>query len=130
MLDCGHEPTPTANTPGYGTDMQGHTFCYPCAGTRECEQMKATGKAFLYLTGPEVAPYVTDWPGTFKLPVLASKRGRHNVASVRTDVWFIFAGARWHGMRMGDNGTYVRCKRIKAVGTWQFPTGAKRYTLG
>ena len=130
MLDCGHEATPKgAHDTGYGIDAEGRKHCYACCGAREREAMKASGTAFLYLDGPEDAPYVSDWPGSFKIPVLAMKRGRHNVASIRTDVWFIFNGARWHGSRMGDNGTYVRCRRIKARGTWRFPTGAKRYTL-
>jgi len=130
MLDCGHEPSPhNVHTTGYGEDADGKRYCYACCGEREREDMKASGRAFLYLAGPETAPYVTDWPGTFKLPVLAMKRGRHNVAGVRTDVWFIFNGQRWHGTRMGDNGTYVRCRRIASRGTWRFPFGAKRYTL-
>lgn len=119
VLDCGHAPSEHGpHTTGYGVAEDGTRHCYDCCAKQECEAMKATGRAFFYFDGENV----TDWSGHLKIPALYVKRGRHNIAGTRLDVWFIFAGARWHGVRYGDNGTYVRCKRIDGgAGRWKIP---------
>lgn len=89
--------------------------------------MIETGKACLYLTMPEAnrrAPLgminepatVSNWPGTLKFDVHAGaiKRGHHNIARTRVDVWFRGPdGFTWHGVNIGDN-MICRCKRTKS----------------
>lgn len=56
---------------------------------------------------------VSNWPGSLTLPVLGIKRGEHNWRNVdRVDVWFVFEGFVWHGVRLGDMDL-IRCKRTR-----------------
>lgn len=123
-------------TPGYcgGTGYGGSgraPVCYRCCGERDKEAMRKDGRATLYLVrkadkaeattgtlGRE--PYVRaenwsvqNWPGSLALPVLSLKTGKHNWRDVtRTDVWFVFEGFVWHGVRLGD-ADILRARRTR-----------------
>ena len=110
ILDCGHEPSVhLEHTTGYGTDLEGKTFCYDCAALQEKAFMVKEGKTILYLTGSEI----TDWPGHLRFKAHVQK-GNHNIAGVRYDAWFTdHTGARWHGVQYGNNTQIIHCKRLK-----------------
>lgn len=85
-------------------------ICYDCAAERERTAMLATGRVTLYLSGDKV----TNWTGRITIPAMHIKRGRHNIASVRRDVWFRYEGAQWHGVIYGENTELLHCKRLKS----------------
>ena len=121
--DCGEHIVHTDSvTTGYGIGRDGKKVCYACCGLRDIADMRATGRAVLYLTvaGPTAAaplwPVVTNWPGTLRIPVKSRRVGRHNFAGSRTDVWFNGPdGERWHGVQLGENSQICRCRRLKAA---------------
>jgi len=84
VLDCGHFPTAQnadACGTGYGTDSKtGKTFCYACAAKRDVEEMKASGRATLYLITNDGKNEVINWPGSLRFPVYFTRTGRHNIA--------------------------------------------------
>ncbi len=109
----------------YGPDKPDNApICFECCGKRGRKDMVETGKTTLYLTqdsnsGPSLRldggrghATLTNWPGTLRLPCYV-KRGHHNIARVRYDVWFHFEGFVWHGVQYGDNTQLCRCKRTK-----------------
>ena len=128
------------NTAGrlYGSMHDGAIYCDACCAEIDRDAMVKTGKAVLYLAFPcnprlgrgasrasrlglqylryqpeEV--YLSNRPGTLRLPVKNGlvKAGRHNIAGVRYDVWFIGPdGKEWHGVQYGDNTQVCHCKRI------------------
>ena len=133
--DCGAQFIPTEHTTGYGVSKDNKRICYACCGLRDRVDMIATGKAVLYLTLDEGALHrghivnmgvdgamakpgkVSNWPGTLSFTVQPGtvKRGRHNFAGNRYDVWFIGPdGANWHGVQYGDNTQLCHCTRIKS----------------
>ena len=127
MLDCGHVPTdsegliiprpdgrfPASGATGYATTPDGRRICYPCASEREAENMRATGRGFLYQAENNLA--LTDWPGTLRFVVF-----RHSVSTCyvfgrkaeRVDYRFVGPdGYVWHAVHIGDGNTYARAKR-------------------
>lgn len=102
-------------TTGYGIDREGGLICFHCAGKKDREDMRRTGKARLYMRRMYSGGYVSNWSGTFSItiPSGALKRSRHNIAGWRYDVWFPFDGYLWHGVQYGDNTMIVHCKRTK-----------------
>src|SRR5579862_3187883 len=85
-----------------------HYLCYQCCGKRDEAQMIRDGKATLYLNPGKV----TNWPGTLAFVVNAGaiKRGHHNIAGSRYDVWFTGPdGAWWHGVTYGENTQLCHC---------------------
>jgi hypothetical protein len=73
-LDCGHEPISPVGPRGtlgghYGTDSNGKRHCYACCAELDKADMRATGRATLYLTfSPKDSPTpgysVCNWPGS------------------------------------------------------------------
>lgn len=118
ILDCGHEPTPSTSSLGYGKDAQGKTYCYECCAERDRADMRETGKAMLYLTmrGDTTLHELINWPGSLRIPVWYIRKGRHNMAGVRYDFQFMFEGQKWHGTQYGDNTQIAHCKRMKGQG--------------
>lgn len=111
LLDCGHPASAHGkNTTGYGTDREGKRYCYDCCAEIDRQDMIATGKATLYLSGWEV----TDWTGHLRFQAGTVRKGRHNMAWVRYDVWFLGPdGHEWHGVQYGDNTQICHCRRTK-----------------
>jgi hypothetical protein len=124
---------------GYGVNACNEFVCFECCGNRDKEEMRATGKAVLYLTmqkagsvgmswhegkpaawfrrnGRGLEKYVaqvSNWPGTLKLNVSGGNIGRHNWAGVRYDVYFMFEGEQWHGVTYGDMTQLCHCRKLK-----------------
>lgn len=119
ILECGHVASPHSEfTTGYGKDEHGKRYCYACCADRDRYQMRCDGRATLYLTcEPKMVRTgtgtLTNWPGSLEIPCNVRK-GRHNMARTRYDVWFSFEGQTWHGVQYGENTQLCHCKRIKS----------------
>lgn len=99
---------------GYAVTRDDKAICYPCAGENERRDLLAEGKGYLYLTRDDKGWKLTNWSGDFTIRLHAPPRkGAHNLARVRYDVWFGFGGADWHGVQIGDNTQVCRVKHLK-----------------
>lgn len=99
-------------TTGYGEDREtGKRYCFGCCAAQYRETLKKDGKGFLYLDMEK--RQLTDWGGKLAIPVRYIRKGRHNIARVRYDVWFTFEGAEWHGVQCGDNTQICHLRRTK-----------------
>ena len=83
------------------------------------EHMAHAGIAVLYLLYRPGAVsqgeryQVGTWDGSHKWNVSQFRKGRHNMAGSRLDVWFTGPdGKTWHGCNLGDNDI-VRCRANK-----------------
>ena len=113
---CNKECVSIEGAPGYGSDAQGHHFCYKCCAVRDIEQMKQTGTFTGYLSFQR-GWSVSNWPGSLRFPLMGNgkpKKGRHNWRGVnRYDAWFVGPdGFVWHAINIGDN-EIARCKRTQ-----------------
>lgn len=68
------------------------------------------GKITLYLSNGDK---VTNWPGSLRIRAYRVKHGKHNIARTRTDAWFTFEGANWHGVNYGKDSQILHCRRTK-----------------
>ena len=111
ILDCGHpESEHSEFTRGYGTTADGKRHCYTCCADQDRSAMVRDGKIVLYLTEKGV----TNWPGSLVFPVVHKRKGRHNMAGTRYDVWFTGPeGRNWHGVQYGENTQLCHCRRVK-----------------
>jgi hypothetical protein len=116
ILDCGHEPSEhSEHTTGYGQDSEGKRYCYACCAQRDRENMIRDGRITLYLTREDNGSWwVGNWPGSAKFKVGSYRKGGHNIARTRHDVWFMGPdGKEWHGVQYGENTQICHCKRSK-----------------
>lgn len=118
ILDCGHPESEHLDiTTGYGTDANGKTYCYDCCAEADKKEMRKTGRATLYLiivnNGTSNYAKVTNWPGSLVFDYLHYRKGHHNIAGTRYDVWFKFEGKTWHGVTFGDMTQICHCKVTK-----------------
>lgn len=116
--DCKQHKSHTSElTTGYATfGDSDDKVCFECCGKRDADSMAEHGKATMYLTGANESQgwaHVSNWPGTLQIRVRRIRKGRHNIAGCRYDVWFAFQGAEWHGTQFGDNTQICRVKRLK-----------------
>lgn len=122
---CGTVCKPKGIGTGYGV-MDGKTYCYDCFGIIERDLLIKEGKGILYLSWEqECEPFnehgwyypknakISNWPGTFSLPIRAIKVGRHNFTRRRYDVWFKFNDTEWHGVIYGDNTQLCHVRRLR-----------------
>jgi hypothetical protein len=120
-------------TTGHGLDRDGNKTCFVCCGKQDREAMVRDGRITLYLTDKGV----TNWPGTlvFK-PFTAPRKGYHNIARTRYDVWFVGPDKHiWHGVQYGEWTQICHCKRTRETwvenprvpGSWGFASEYKGY---
>lgn len=117
VLDCGHPPSPTEGPgTGYGLDAAGKKSCYACCAEADKVTMRSTGRITLYLTRRQDGGFwmISNWPGSLLFKATYFKKGRHNMAGSRYDVWFNFEGSAWHGVNYGENTQLLHCRRIKS----------------
>lgn len=101
---------------GYGYDAADRKICYACCADDDRAYMRDNGRIALYLTEEPRASTVSNWPGSLRFAVTSVRKGRHNIAGTRTDVWFRDAdGNRWHGVQYGRFTQIVHCRRIGAA---------------
>ena len=59
--------------------------------------------------------WLGNWPGSIKIIPHHVRKGRHNIAGTRYDVWFTdHKNRQWHGVQYGENTQLCHCKRLKA----------------
>ena len=68
----------------------------------------------LYLVEIDGKHYLTNWPASLKIAIGYVRKGRHNMAGTRYDVWFKAYGHTYHGIQYGENTQLCHCKKIKA----------------
>lgn len=128
LLECGHaESAHSEITRGYGTNAKGERHCYACCAEQDKAHMREHGKICLYLTtkpdqdgqiarrdsfGKYGDAKITNWPSSLEFKG-RYRKGSHNMAGSRYDVWFTFENTNWHGVQYGENTQIVHCKRIK-----------------
>ena len=136
--ECGEtKPVQKFGGTGYCWDAENHKICYACCGKQDTKRMEAGERMCLYLSGSVKEGgigmnrrtiihdrrrgetygaeqwYITNWPSTINIPVGVVNIGDHNIARVRYDVWFQYAGHNWHGVQYGDNTQIVHCRAVK-----------------
>jgi hypothetical protein len=99
---------------GYGITAKGKKVCYSCIGEMDRDEMsnaKKGDKFTMYLTMKDGKAKVGNWPSSFVIPVGYVRKGRHNFAGVRYDVWPRINGREFHGVQYGDNTQicHLRC---------------------
>jgi len=114
--DCGElilapEPAPICGGMGYAITKDGKQVCYPCSARRLLAKLREDGKGCLYLTWDEHTPTVTDWTGELRFKVRHSRKGKHNIAGTRYDVWFNLDGYEWWGVQYGEWTQVCHCRR-------------------
>lgn len=125
---CGKECIPEGHTTGYGRTHNGEIICFACCAELDKQIMDRDGKIALYLTHDPIPPTfipgfvkswngrVTNWPGTLVFPCRV-KRGKHNIARTRYDVWFTdHNGNPWYGVQYGDNTQICHCRKLTRKG--------------
>lgn len=112
-------------TTGYGIDDNGKRICFACCGERDRLSMREGKPIALYLNMPTTLymgqnhangsnfASLTNWPGTLKIVLHGVRKGYHNMAGYRYDVWFTFEGHKWHGVQYGDNTQICRCRTVR-----------------
>lgn len=107
LLDCGH------SSDKYGI-IDNKKLCYACCGEHDKKMLTQESRYTLYLSGGFKEGFtVSNWPGTLTIKPTYVRRGRHNIAKSRYDVWFTFKGANWHGVQYGENTQLLHCKKLK-----------------
>lgn len=102
------------HTTGYGRNEKGDIVCYACCGETDKRWMIEKGRIALYLTGKNGEYTVCNWPGSIKFIPYRVRKGRHNIAGTRTDVWFKGPDNKvWHGVQYGEFTQICHCKRMK-----------------
>lgn len=96
---------------GFAVTDDGSKVCYSCCAEQDKIFMRRSGYVYLYLN--EEKKCLTNWPGSLSINVFQIKKGKHNIARIRTDVWFVFEGFIWHGVQLGYSNEIARCKRTK-----------------
>ena len=114
---CGEHNTHDSDfSTGYGTDRDGNKVCFECCGKQDSAELMSLpigGKMCLYLSMDKGKEYfVSNWPGTFKIHIHSVRKGRHNMAGNRYDVWFDYFGNSYHGTQYGDNTQICHIRRI------------------
>lgn len=99
---------------GYGRDKDDNKICFACCGEndkKELLEMPIGGKTMLYLDTKEMK--LTNWPGTLQIKLHNIRKGRHNIAGRRYDIWFQYGQNQFHGTQYGDMTQICHIKRIK-----------------
>jgi hypothetical protein len=102
------KPVHTDGGTGYASHRD-RKVCYACCGRSDTRRMERGLPVMLYYDGK----VVSNWPGTLKMEPTYTKKGRHNLAGTRTDVWFRFKARLFHGTQYGEWTQILR--HVKAV---------------
>jgi hypothetical protein len=108
------------STTGFATTQEGEKHCFDCCAVVDRDYMidKGHSKGLpLYLVQKKEGKwFVTNWPGTLSFWVGTLRKGRHNIAGSRYDVWFNGPdGHVWHGVQYGEWTQVCHCKRTKEL---------------
>jgi hypothetical protein len=100
---CGKEESLMA------VDPDNNHFCYHCCGEIDKETMRTEGKIILYYDGNKLF----NWPSTLIIIPIFTKKGKHNKAKTRFDIYFKFEDTNWHGIQYGSSSQLTYCKKLK-----------------
>jgi hypothetical protein len=104
---------------GYASREDGSKICYECCGQLDRQTMLEEGNSRclpLYLSTDKTTgkSKISNCPGTLTFPVGHVRKGRHNIARTRTDVWFRGPDNKeWWGVLYGQWTQIVHCRRTK-----------------
>ncbi len=112
------KPVQTSGGTGYGVDRKTDAkTCYACIGEEDQKELEnaVIGDKFThYLTNSNNEGYqVTNWPGSWKTGKLHCRKGRHNIAGCRYDVWFKVGKNYFHGVTFGNMTQICHIKCVK-----------------
>lgn len=105
---CGKQIQSDGMGTGYGEDKSGNIVCYACCAEQDKAYLRDHGILDGYLSSNEFI----NWPGSFRIPVLASKKSRNNFGAVRIDFWLKWEGRNYYGRQVGNNS---ECAFIKVM---------------
>lgn len=106
----GHKIHESDISTGYATDKDGNKVCFECCGKEDLKTLKELQpkeKTLLYWDGKEV----TNWPGSLRIKPNSTRKGRHNIAGSREDVWFYIDNQCYHGIQYGNNSQILHIKK-------------------
>lgn len=98
---------------GYGINQQNKKVCFDCCAKEDKENLlnSKIGDKFTFYYSDS---YISNWPGTLKIPVQYIRNNKHNWYGVkRVDVWFTFEGLRFWGLHVGSSHQLITVTRIK-----------------
>ena len=108
---------------GYAKNDKGQKICFACCAGIDRQSMIDHGHSKhlpLYFTpavsanGHTTPAMVHNWPGTLSFRVRYTRKGKHNMAGTRLDVWFNGPdGFIWHGTQYGEWTDIIHSKRTK-----------------
>jgi len=111
---CGETKTHNDNlTTGYGKDSKGNVVCFSCCGINDEKELieLPTGKKIChYWDGKNII----NWQGTLKITPYYIKKGRHNMAGTREDIYFNFKGHKFHATQYGNFSQIAYIQKLKA----------------
>lgn len=114
---CGKAKESQGIGTGYGLDDNGQKICYECCGENDKAAIRIMDigeKTYLYLSKDDNGWCVSNWPGTLKIRIHHKPRkGGHNFAGCRYDVWFEYYGKNYWGVQYGDNTQICHITRIR-----------------
>ena len=79
----------------------------------ELENLPIGGKVTQYLVKEGNEYFISNWPGTLKIRIWQIKKGNHNIAGTRSDVWFCYAGHNFHGVQYGNHSQICHITRVR-----------------
>ena len=112
-LDCGHVPTPTEHTPGYGYRGE-RRECFACLDTHLRAQLTDQREPVIAYVSND-GRSITSWSGGVVARVTghtASRSGFHRSELHR--YWAEAGDARWYGSNAGP-GMLIQLRRIKGA---------------
>jgi len=110
---CGQHKIHESNiSTGYGRNDKDEKICFACCGLNDEKnliELKKGEKICLFFNGIEII----NWPSTLKITPTYIRKGRHNIAGTRQDVYFVFRGLNFHGIQYGNNSEIIHIRKIK-----------------
>ena len=97
---------------GYGKDKDGNIICYDCCGKNDASELinlPIGGKAIQYWDGKNIK----NWPSSLVIAPYYTKKGKHNIAGTREDIYFRFGGFNFHATQYGNISQIAHIKKIK-----------------
>ena len=113
VCDCGHTVESNGFSTGYGINDKGEKICFACCGKKDEKYLREHGVLSGYFSGKDGKYEFSNWPGTFRLPVLSYRKSYHNFVGKdgRIDFWVVFEGNTYHGVNI--NHASNECATIR-----------------
>jgi len=102
-------------TTGHATNKAGDKICFDCVKQIDLDSLvnlKKGEKICFYLVKEGDKYKVTNWPGTMVLNVDYVRKGKHNMAISRYDIWFTLERHLFHGVQYGENTQVCHIKKL------------------